>query len=71
MRYPLTPQLMHEAATYRLRSSCVHCAHYVEADGSCAHGWPNEEQRRWPVDAPLPDGSTPTELHVCKEFELL
>ena len=61
---------MHEAATYRLRSSCVDCAHYVVSNESCAHGWPNEDQRRWPIDAPNPDGSPPTEAHICKEFEL-
>jgi len=62
MNIPLTPELQREAATYGLRSSCVHCAYYVQADRSCAHGWPNEDQRRWPWEPP--------EAHFCKEFEL-
>ena len=36
----------------------------------CAHDWPDEGQRRWPLDAPNPDGSRPTEVAFCKEFEL-
>jgi hypothetical protein len=38
--------------------------------GACAHDWPDEGQRRWPLDAPNPDGSRPTEVAFCKEFEL-
>jgi hypothetical protein len=60
-----------EAAAFGLRSSCLHCAHREAATGACAHGWPNDEQRRWPLDAPGPDGRRPAEVQFCKEFELV
>jgi hypothetical protein len=69
VRFPLTDELLAEATRFQLRSACPHCRHQ-RRDGSCGLGWPNEEQRRWPLDAPDPDGRRPTEVHFCKEFEL-
>jgi hypothetical protein len=66
MRIPLTEQLLREAAQFQLRTACVHCFHYLPATGGrCAHEWPNQEQRRWPIDP-----SRETEMGFCKEFEL-
>lgn len=70
MRFPLTDALRDEAARFQLRSACCHCSHQRRQDGSCGLGWPNQEQRRWPLDAPGPDGAPATEVHFCKEFEL-
>ena len=70
MRFPLTRQLLDEAERFQLRSACRHCRFQVSANGSCALGWPNEVQRRWPLDAPDADGLPPAEVQFCKEFEL-
>ena len=64
MRVPLTDKLRREAEHFQLRSSCRDCAFFVQASEACAHGWPNEEQRQWPV-APAA-----AEWPFCKEFEL-
>ena len=68
MKFPLTQQLIEEARRFELRSACCHCFYWRET--RCAHDWPDEGQRRWPLDAPNADGSTPTEVAFCKEFEL-
>lgn len=70
MRFPLTDRLLEETRRFQLRSACPDCFYYVEAEGRCAHEWPNEDQRRWPLDAPEPDGSRPKSAEFCKEFEL-
>ena len=76
MKFALTEQLLDEARRYELRSACRDCFYWRPdraadlARGSCAHDWPDEGQRRWPLDAPNPDGSRPTEVAFCKEFEL-
>ncbi|HLU66787.1 MAG TPA: hypothetical protein VKZ63_10950 [Kofleriaceae bacterium] len=69
MRFPLDERLIDEAARFRLRSACSHCRYQLR-DGSCVLGWPNRDQRRWPLDAPDEDGRVPAEVHFCKEFEL-
>lgn len=71
MKFPLTEQLIEEAKRFELRSSCRHCFLWIERLGKCAHDWPDEGQRRWPIDAPDPvTGERPTEAAFCKEFEL-
>jgi hypothetical protein len=70
VRFPLTAQLIDEARRFGLRSACRDCLFWIARTQSCLHGWPDEGQRRWPLDAPLPDGSEPTEAAFCKEFEL-
>lgn len=77
MRFPLTAQLLDEATRFELRSACRDCFLWRPTpgstdpvDGNCAHDWPDEGQRRWPLDAPNPDGTAPTEVAFCKEFEL-
>ncbi len=70
MRFPLTDQLIDEARRFELRSACRDCAFWSTQTGVCLHDWPDEGQRRWPLDAPNPDGSRPTEAYFCKEFEL-
>lgn len=70
MRVPLTDLLLEEAERYALRSSCEHCVFYLRQSKGCLHEWPNEEQRRWPLDASDASGSRPSEVSFCKEFEL-
>ncbi len=70
MRVPLDDTLLEEARRFQLRSSCRHCLYFVAAGERCLHEWPNEEQRRWPLDALDEDGKRPTEVGFCKEFEL-
>lgn len=70
MRVPLTEELLREIEGYSLRSACGDCLYYLEGSGACLHHWPNDEQRRWPVEAPLENGERPREVAFCKEFEL-
>lgn len=70
MKFPLTDQLVAEARRFELRSACRDCFYYRAARGECWHGWPDEGQGRWPLDAPGPDGARPAEVAFCKEFEL-
>jgi hypothetical protein len=68
MKFPLTQLLIDEAAKFQLRSACRDCFFWIREQ--CAHDWPDEGQSRWPLDAPEPDGSRPTHVSFCKEFEL-
>ncbi len=71
MKFPLTSELVDQARTYQLRSACRDCFYWLERRGECLHGWPDEGQRRWPLDAVDPTtGVAPTEVAFCKEFEL-
>lgn len=70
MKFALTEQLLDEARRFALRSACRDCFYWRAAHDACAHDWPDEGQRRWPLDAPNPDGTRPTEVAFCKEFEL-
>ena len=70
MKFPLTERLLDEARRFHLRSACRDCFYWRPALAACAHGWPDEGQRRWPLDAPGPDGAVPTDVAFCKEFEL-
>ena len=70
MKFPLTEQLLAEARRFELRSACGHCFYWDARGDRCRHDWPDEGQRRWPLDAPQADGTRPTEVAFCKEFEL-
>ena len=70
MRFLLTAQLVDEARRFALRSACRDCFFWLAGEGRCAHDWPDEGQRRWPIDAPDATGERPTEVAFCKEFEL-
>ena len=70
MKFPRTEQLLEEARRFELRSACRDCFYWSERRGECWHGWPDEGQRRWPLDAPDADGERPTAVAFCKEFEL-
>ena len=71
MRFPLTDQLLREAAEHGLRSASRDCIFWRTQRSECLHGWPDEGQRRWPLDAPDPaTGERPAEAAFCKEFEL-
>jgi len=70
MKFPLTEQLLEEARRFELRSACCDCVYWLAGRGECLHGWPDDGQRRWPLDTPNADGSRPTEVAFCKEFEL-
>lgn len=71
VKFALTPRLIDEARRYQLRSACRDCFFWLERQGACLHGWPDEGQRRWPLDAADPTtGEVPTDAAFCKEFEL-
>ena len=70
MRFALTETLLREARQFELRSACRDCVYWRAARGECLHGWPDEGQRRWPIDALDASGTVPTEVAFCKEFEL-
>ena len=71
MRFPLTDRLIEEARRYELRSACCHCFFWDARGERCRHDWPDEGQRRWPLDAKDPEtGERPREVAFCKEFEL-
>lgn len=71
MKFPLTEQLLDEARRFELRSACRDCFYWRASEGACWHDWPDEGQRRWPLDAPDPTtGERPTTVAFCKEFEL-
>jgi hypothetical protein len=70
MKFPLTLQLIEEAKRFELRSSCGHCFFWDAKREACKHDWPDEGQRRWPLDAKDSNGETPTHVAFCKEFEL-
>ena len=71
MKFPLTSQFIEEARTFELRSACRDCFYWDARRGQCKHDWPDEGQRRWPLDAKDPDtGELPAEVAFCKEFEL-
>ena len=68
MKFPLTLELIEEAKRFELRSACRDC--FFWRGDRCAHDWPDEGQRRWPLDAPDEDGKLPAFVAFCKEFEL-
>ena len=70
MKFALTQQLIDEARRYELRSACCHCFYWDARKEACKHDWPDEGQRRWPLDAKDSAGASPTEVAFCKEFEL-
>jgi hypothetical protein len=71
MRFPLTPTLIAQAKQFELRSACSDCLFWRASQQECWHGWPDEGQRRNPIDAPDPvTGEAPTDVAFCKEFEL-
>lgn len=70
MKFALTEQLLEEARRYNLRSACCHCFYWDAARDACKHDWPDEGQRRWPLDAKDSNGEPPSEVAFCKEFEL-
>jgi hypothetical protein len=71
LKFALTAKLVDEARRFELRSACRDCAFWSARHAVCWHGWPDEGQRRWPLDAPDPvTGQPPTEVAFCKEFEL-
>lgn len=71
MKFALTAQLIDEARRFELRSACRHCFYWDERGGRCRHDWPDEGQRRWPLDATdEATGEAPREAAFCKEFEL-
>jgi hypothetical protein len=63
VQVPLTLALLREIEQYQLRSSCQHCLFFLAASQGCGHGWPNQEQRQWPL-------TDAAEAPFCKEFEL-
>jgi hypothetical protein len=71
VKFPLTALLVEEARKFELRSACRDCFFWDAARARCKHDWPDEGQRRWPLDAKDPEtGELPREVAFCKEFEL-
>jgi len=71
VRFPLTDQLIDEARRFELRSACHDCAYWDRQAEACGNQWPDEGQRRWPIDAPdTVTGERPRDVAFCKEFEL-
>jgi hypothetical protein len=56
-------KLRDEAARYRLRFTCEHCAHFVPERIACAHGYPVRAHHAL-------DLAELRSLEFCKEFEL-
>jgi hypothetical protein len=56
--------LREEAARYRLRFTCEHCAHFVAERAACAHGYPAAAHHA--LDLAVLDV-----FEFCKEFELV
>jgi len=56
--------LREEAARYRLRFTCEHCAHFVPERAACAHGYPAAAHHA--LDLAVLDA-----FEFCKEFELV
>lgn len=52
MRFPLTLELVEQARRFALRSACRDCFFWSERRNECWHGWPDEGQRRWPLEQP-------------------
>ncbi len=70
MRFPLQDEDRNEIVRFGLRSSCRDCFFYRQKEKLCAHEWPSEEQRVWPLAGE--DGSeVAQEMSLCKEFELV
>lgn len=70
MRFSLNDEDHREMLRYQLRSACGDCFFFSQKTKRCAHEWPSEEQRRWPLAGE--DGSEPAdEISLCKEFELV
>jgi hypothetical protein len=64
MRTIVDDTLRQEAARYRLRFGCEHCAHFASERRACAEGFPNGPHLDVNVE-------TTAALEFCKSFELL
>ena len=69
MRLPRDPRFTDEKKLFVLRHTCEECAFFVAAAESCAHEWPTELHRRAYYE-PGPAAAAPSEIVLCKEFEL-
>jgi hypothetical protein len=70
VRFALTDKVANEARRFALRSACGDCRYHSAARDRCANEWPNEMQKRWPIDAPDASGNRPETVDFCREFEL-
>jgi hypothetical protein len=64
MRLPVGPEFREEWDRFAFRFCCEDCAH-LAPDGTCAHGWPQDEHR-----LTFYRTDSCRELVFCKEFEL-
>jgi hypothetical protein len=64
MRTLVDDQLVEQAATFRLRYGCEHCAHFATGSEACSLGYPNDMHR----EQLLRSG---TKITFCKEFDLV
>lgn len=69
MWFSIDGRLREEARRYQLRSACRDCFNYVQAEGRCAHGWPNDSQKNGVAEVAA-SGDTDAGVSFCKEFEL-
>ena len=63
MRTVIDESLRREAAAFRLRYSCEHCAHFEVEARACAEGYPNDAHRDDHIQIAAA-------LEFCKSFEL-
>ncbi len=64
MKTTIDARLRREAAAFGLRFTCEHCAHFVEEERACAHGYPAAPHRSLDLEKLAT-------LEFCKEFELV
>ena len=64
MKTVVDAELRLEASKYGLCFTCERCAHFDDASGACAEGYPNAPHRS--------EGALSAEtLEFCKSFELV
>jgi hypothetical protein len=56
-------RLRSEAALFRLRFGCEHCAYFAEIEGRCSEGFPNREHHGISL-------RVVESVCFCKKFEL-
>lgn len=66
VKLPASPHFLAQAAHYRLRFACEHCARFQASTDSCAHGFPTAEHRLDRLD----QVGGAAQVVFCKDFEL-
>ncbi len=64
MKFDADSTFFEQAEKFHLRFTCEDCAYLELEDGTCIHGYPNDEHRRAAIEA------SPRWIIPCKDFEL-